>query len=640
MKRASIYICFLILLSIPVQNIINAQNHSAFTPKEFNAAVLKGTRSVDGKPGINYWQNFAEYNLKASLDPVKKLLKGSGKIQYFNNSPDTLNSIVIKLIQNIYKQGSVAVYQKNEKNTTCGIIIENISINSNPVNINDRKEFSVKGTNGNLQLPEKYKLVPESSLIIDIKWSYIFPNNGFREGAFNDSTFFVGYWFPQIAVYDDVYGWDRNNYNGMQETYNDLANFNVDIEVPERYIVWGTGSCINEDKIFSEEILNKIEKSRQSDTTVNILTEEDYKQERIFREGREKIWRMVAENVPDFAWATSKSYLWDGCCATSGKNSDKKIWTSAVYGVINQGFRNVAKRAKQSIEYFSTVFPGITYPFNKHITFHGTDITAMEFPMIANNCEAFLDEEYSELTAHEIAHNYIPFYLLSNERLNAWIDEGWVKLIGEKFGETIGYKREDKKYLNTIKSYLSIAGTYKDIPLITPSNLLDPGINFNVSYSKSACAQQYLLELMAAKGIANPLKIFIERWAGKHPTPYDFFNTMDNIAGEDLSWFWRPWYFEFSSPDLAILSVNESDGKYSLLIENSGGIPLPINLKIFYKSGEFEMLNYPVTVWQKHEKTCMIEIKKSQILKIELGSSSIPDCNSDNNVWKSDNSPT
>jgi len=638
MKRASIYICFLIFVTIPVQNFINAQNRSIYTPKEFEAAVLKGTRSTDGKPGVKYWQNFADYTLNASLNPELKLLKGSGKIKYYNNSPDSLNLIVLKLLQNVYKQGGVAVYPKNEKNTTNGLVIESISVNSKPVNIENRREFSVNGTNGYLQLPANGKLAPKSSIVIDINWNYRFPNNGFREGAYNDSTFFVGYWFPQVAVYDDIYGWDRGIYTGLQETYNDLANFLVEIEVPENYVVWGTGSCTNEKEIFSDEILKRIERSKLSETPVNILTEDDYKCGNIFRRGAQKKWRMSAQNVPDFAWAASNSYLWDGCSAVLGAPANKKVWANAVYGKTDKGFRNVALRAKHSIEYFSNVFPAIAYPFEKHITFHGVDVIAMEFPMIANNCETATDEEYSELTAHELAHNYIPFYALSNERLNAWFDEGWIKLMGEKFGETLGYKRENKKYLNTFKAYLAIAGTYRDIPLITPSNLLDPGVNFNLTYAKSSYAQQYLLELMAAKGVADPLKIFIERWAGKHPTPYDFFNTMDNIAGEELSWFWKPWYFEFSAPDLAILSVNERDGKCSVIIENRGGVPLPINLNIFYKSGESEILNYPVTVWQNREKTYMIIIDKAPVTKIELGSPAIPDSNPANNIWKSNNS--
>jgi hypothetical protein len=433
-----------------------------------------------------------------------------------------------------------------------------------------------------------------------------------------------------MAVYDDVYGWDREDYTGGQETYNDLATYEVEITLPGDYIMWATGDQLNENEIFSKHLIDMIKKSRQSTEVIHIITPETYQSANIFLDNEEHTWKFRAENVPDFAWACSNYYNWDASNLVLENDNDRDVWISAVYPADARTFDNVARVAHQSIDYLSNVFPGTPYPFNKHITFNGIHHVAVEYPMMANNSDHASEEMYTELTIHEIAHNYIPFYMLSNERKHAWIDEGWVKLIGELHGESLGIQREDKTALNTVKVYEKTAGTFNDLPLIVPSGNMTVRHNFFHSYAKAANSNLMLMTLMKEKGIENPLKDFLTTWAGKHPSPYDFFYFMNSLSGEDLSWFWEPWYFDFCAPDLEIKSSTKPN---EVLVLNKGGIPLPVKLTITYADGKEEVIERSIWSWAERNEHIAIAVPgMGEVMTITLGSPAIPDICDENNV--------
>lgn len=604
---------------------------SFFESREIQRAYENETRSHKGLPGEKYWQNAADYNLKAELNPETKILKGTGTITYYNNSPDSLRFFVIKLLPNIHKEGAARDYAVGAEHTNVGMIIDSIAINNVGEDILNRRKFREWGTNMYVIFGQNDKVAPGTKTEIYLSWNYEVIDHGIRNGAFTDSSFFIGYWYPQMAVYDDVYHWDREDYTGKQETYNDLGTYDVEITVPDDYIVWATGDQLNEDEIFSKHTLELIQKSRESDETITIARRENYANNEIFKKDHSSTWKFHAENVPDFAWACSNYYNWDANNLSLQNENSQNIWINVAYPPQSPTFDKVADIAHHSIDYLSNVFPGIPYPFNKHITFNGINNIAVEYPMMANNSEHAGEEMYTELTIHEIAHNYIPFYMLSNERKHAWIDEGWVKLIGELYGESLGIKREEKAELNTIQNYERFAGTSNDLPLIVPSGFMTTGYNYYHSYAKAANANYFLLELMNDKGIDNPLREFLLSWEGKHPTPYDFFNFMNTLIGEDLSWFWAPWYFEFSSPDLAIA---KSDIKNHVLITNEGGIPLPIKLQVVYVNDQDVEIEMSISNWSK-SPSLDVEISNMQNVKmITLGAPNIPDIHKDNNVLR------
>ena len=599
-----------------------------YEPTEIKSAYRDGTRSRSGKPGENYWQNHSDYTLKANFDPQSRVLHGSGTITYTNNSPDTLKYLVIKLLPNIHKKGNARDFTVGPERLNEGMVLESMSINSVEQDLDNHKKFREYGTNLYVIFDRSEYIPPQSSHDISVSWHYKVIMNGIRNGGFTDSAFFIGYWYPQVAVYDDVYGWDREDYTGGQETYNDLATYKVEISLPGDYMVWSTGDQSNEQEIFTEDLMELIEKSRQSSEVINIITGETYEKGNIFLDNEKHTWKFKAENVPDFAWACSNYYNWDA--SNLELDNGRNIWISAVYPPGSKNFNEVAAVAHQAIDYLSRVFPGVPYPFNKHTTFNGIHHVAVEYPMMANNSDHASVEMYTELTIHEIAHNYIPFYMLSNERKHAWIDEGWVKLIGELHGETLGFMRENKTALNTVAVYERIAGTSDDLPLIVPSGNMTVRYNFFHSYAKAANSNLMLMKLMEEKGIENPLKEFITAWAGKHPTPYDFFYYMNTLCGEDLSWFWNPWYFDFSAPDL---SIKKSTSNNEVMVLNEGGIPLPVTLTVTYKDGQKIIIEKSIWSWADGKDQLVIPIAHiMDVTSITLGSPDIPDINEENNV--------
>ncbi len=600
-----------------------------YESKEIKRAYDNESRSRKGIPGKNYWQNEANYNLKAELDPASRSLKGTGTIIYTNNSPDTLRYLVIKLLPNIHKKGSARDYAVGADHLNEGMIIDSIALNNNAQDISNHRKFREYGTNLYLIFNKSEKLAPGSSHELYISWNYEVIKHGIRNGAFTDSSFFIGYWYPQIAVYDDVFGWDREDYTGKQETYNELGSYEVEIKVPEDYIVWATGDQLNEVDVFSDHTLKLIDKSRESEHTINIVTEDSYANNEIFKDHHSSTWKFKAENVPDFAWACSNYYYWDANALDLGTSTGRKVWINASYPPGSMTFNKVADVAHHSIDYLSNVFPGIPFPYNKHISFNGINHVAVEYPMMANNSDFSDEESYTEITIHEIAHSYIPFYMLSNERKHAWIDEGWVKLIGELYGETTGIKREDKKSLNSINIFERSAGSSNDLPLIVPSGFMTTRDNFYHSYAKASISNMFLLELMKDVGIDNPLKGFLKVWKGKHPTPYDFFYYMNDICDEDLSWFWNPWYFDFSYPDL---EIKKGDNANEVLVYNSGGIPCPIKLTVTYNDNSEKIIEESIWHWADNTTQVIIKIPDiEQVKLISLGAPDIPDINKDNN---------
>ena len=620
----------MIVLASLLVNYVSFAQDGLYESKEIQRAYENGTRSREGIPGKNYWQNQIHYNIKTSFDPSSKILQGSGTITYTNNSYDTLKFVVIKLLPNIHKKGNARDYSVGSDQLNEGMIIDSLVINRVVQNMNNHKKIIEYGTNLYVIFDKAELIHPGTNTEIYVSWNYEVINNGIRNGAFTDSAFFIGYWYPQMAVYDDIFGWDREDYTGLQETYNDLGHYEVEITVPEDYIVWATGDQINEAEIFSEEILQLIYASRKSEETVHILSNESYSSQNIFKTHKKHTWKFEANNIPDFAWACSNYYHWDANSLAFETEGNRQVWINAVYPPDNKSFNKVADVAHQGINYLSTVFPGIAYPYNKHTTFNGIHHIAVEYPMMANNSDHPKEEMYTELTIHEIAHNYIPFLMLSNERKDAWIDEGWVKLMGELHGESLGILREDKLSLNTIKAYEKGAGTTKDLPLMVPSGFMTIKDNYFHSYAKAANANMFLLHVMNDKGIENPLKGFIMTWKYKHPSPYDFFNYMNNLCGEDLSWFWIPWYFEFSNPDLELLKGSQDE---EILVLNKGGIPLPIILTLTYNDESQKVIEKSIWSWSDNDKEVAIVIPDlNKVKTITLGSPKIPDIDKTNNT--------
>lgn len=629
--------CFLVSITLTTASF--GQYNDIYTPPCIKNAIKNQTRTEKGLPGDSHWQNRAEYKIQASLDPQSRLLSGSETINYYNNSPDSLRYLVIKLLQNLYKDGAARDYQIAPDLPNDGVVVQELAIDGNGLEMDNRRQVREYGTNMYVILGREMALPPGSMTEISIKWNYKVTDFYIRTGAYTDSSFFMGYWFPQIAVYDDINGWDNEQYTGLQEAYNDLADYDVELTLPSDYIVWASGDLVNSKDIFAEWVQERIDRSQKSDEVIKVLSAEDYESGNILRHSGDNTWHFKAEKVPDFAWAVSSYYLWDAKSVVVDKSSGRRTWVNTAYPPTATGFKKAIEWASRCIEYFSEEFPGIPFPYNKHVSFNGQEHAAMEWPMIANDCDSEHEEYLAEIVAHEIAHNYIPFFILSNERLFAWMDEGMIKLMGEKFTELYGNKRENFERLNTTQMYTGYAGTIYDVPLLTASSSIDTRFNFHHSYAKAVAANVFLLEMLEEKGIEKPFREYFERWKGKHPTPWDFFNTMNEIAGEDLGWYWNAWYMQLGYPDLAPGEVgfDSKAGETFITVNNKGKLPVPVIAEITGADGKKEVYRFTAEVWKDNPEQFRIKLPGNvQIGEVIIGDPHVMDIFPEDNRWKAE----
>jgi hypothetical protein len=592
-------------------------------------AFEKGTRSKDGKPGENYWQNSADYDITIRFDPYGKTIEGSESIKYFNNSPDSLSEIVIRLYQNFYKANSSRNFQISAESITDGVTIKDLKIRGEKVNLENRSRTEFTNTNLIVRLDKK--IPPESNVEITIDWKHSVPGGRpIRTGIYDSTTFFIAYWYPQIAVYDDIDGWDKIDFNGEQEMYNDFNSYNVKIEVPNKFGIWATGVLQNPEEVLDEKILLNFNSAKSSEEVVHIIAKDDYLIGNVFRSDKEtNTWHYKADYVSDFAFGSSNFFLWDGVSMTIKEEDDRKIFISTAYNPESPDFHQVAQVSKDALVYFSTDLPGIPYPYPSFTAFNGGG--GMEFPMIINDESNTTLAGTVGLTSHEAAHTYFPFYMGTNEKKYAWMDEGMAVMLPFKFQEQV--EGNDPLGRN-VGYYLALAGKEMEMPPIIPSNLLRSSSYRVASYSRPGIAYQYLQDLLGRDVFRNALQEYMNRWKGKHPIPNDFFNSFEDHLGMDLSWYWNPWFFEKGYPDLGIKNVVSEKGMVKVLVEKVGNIPAPIDLTfIGVDQNEFKIYR-DASIWEKGIKEVWIELEyQKQLMKVKLGSVKIPDVDQSNNLF-------
>jgi len=433
-----------------------------------------------------------------------------------------------------------------------------------------------------------------------------------RVGVSDSSSFFVGYWYPQIAVYDDVFGWDTYNYTGQAETYNGLADYDVRITVPESMYVQATGTLLNAAAVWPAEQLERYREARRSDETIVIVGEEDIEQGLRMKSNT---WHYRATNVPDFTFFTSDHFLWDAASLDLG---GRRVFISSIYPENTKGrYEKVTQLQRDIMRFFSTEVTGIPYPYPAYSSINADQGGGMEFPMLANNGAPGSREGMANLTAHEMHHMYFPFYVRINERRHAWMDEGWADYITEiaLVRSIIGAEYEEQSRQNMLNGLAGAVGSYSHLPLIVSTqNMNSENYGFS-SYSLPHYVYEQLHMELGEEVFIRCLREYIRRWAYKSPTPYDFFFTFEDVSGRDLSWFWKQWFFEFGYPDLALGELD----KKSVTVLKKGEKPLPVKVQITYEDGETETLTRPASAWSNGTKAITLKReRKGQPTRILL----------------------
>ncbi len=602
---------------------------SLYIPLDMQTAYEKGTRNYDGTPGKNYWLNHTDYKINVELIPDSSMLTGSADIIYYNESPDSLDKIVMRLYQNILKAGSVRDWVVSPSRLFNGMKINSLKINGTDIQINSAQAH-IRGTI--LILPLSEKLAPHSDIKISVNWKFKILSPAIRMGNYK-GDFFVAYWYPQVSVYDDVFGWDMTQYSGTVEFYNDFNNYDITYTVPSDYIIWSTGVLQNGKSVFQKKIIDRIEKAKTSDEIIHLITLDDYKNNSVLitNIGAKRKWHYIATKVPDVAWAVSNNYNWDAGSVEVERG--RRVLTSAIYPDSLEQNKNAALYARESIRYLSEISPGIPYPWPQTTAFTNKGRSGgMEFPMMQNNGAPKSVASSLGLIFHEITHNYFPFYMGTNERFAAWMDEGWASFfprrLVEKYDTTAHYQA------GRVKAYENMAGKIKDMPMILPSYMLTHGEHRNTFYNRPEVAYEELRVLLGNDLFHKALKEYINRWHEKHPIAYDFFFTFNEVVKEDLSWFWKPWFFEFGYPDLALTNVEVDKSDAVITVKKTGNIPTRITLKLTYENGTTEEITKSARFWKNNDSIKITLPIKGKLTSVVLGNELVPDINKKNNVFE------
>jgi len=599
-----------------------AQNVNLYTPLEILGAYENKTRDVSGKPGINYFQNFANYKISVKLEPYKNTISGNETILYKNNSSDTLNSIVFDLHQNLFKKGQKRSKNIHESDVGKHIVVDSIFVAGRLLNkINDTKLWNTK-----IKIKLEKGLLPNSELNLQLCWHYsLATETKIRTGVYENNSMFIGYWYPQISVYDDIDGWDMSSYDGLHEFYGEFSNYSVEIELPENFIVWATGKLQNPEQVLSDPIYTRYKAAIKSDKTTKLITADDIQNKMLTKSGHNR-WIFKANSVSDFAFGISDKYCWD--ITSVELNTGDRVTIHTAYNPNSKDYDKAIDISRDVIKDFSNSSVQ-AYPFPQVTMFNGAG--AMEFPMITNiGTEPDLNGILFTIS-HEFLHNYFPFLVGANQKKYAWIDEGFATYLTTSTQKKLG--DDFDPLVSHIKVYESYAGKEQDEILMTSSHFLDNRSYIINSYFKSCSAFHVLHELIGEDKFSMCIQDFIENWQYKHPIPNDLFNTFNRVSGEDLNWFWNRWFFQKGYPDLAIDTLTISDSKIKIEITNIGGFPTAIDLKAYSNNKLINHINIDARVWKNtNMHTIEIDFDKT-IDKIEIGDELVPDINKKNNTY-------
>jgi hypothetical protein len=633
------------------ENPVNKYNyHDAFAP-HFYTKNGTPTRSASGQPGVEYWQNRADYQITAKLNAVTNEITGTDEITYTNNSPDKLSFLWLNLDQNLFKndsRGNAVVPLTGSRNGAQGQIFEGGNkIKSVKVISVDKKKTETEAkyiiTDTRMQIFLPQELASKGgSVKIKIEFSFIAPFEGSdRMGVLetkNGKIFTIAQWYPRMCVYDDVRGWNTAPYLGASEFYLEYGDFDVKITTPANHYVVASGELVNDSQVFSSEELKRYKAAGQSDKTVIIRSAEEVAAAANLNVNGEKTWHFKMKNSRDFSWASSSAFILDG--AKINLPSGKKSLALSAYPVESSGnnaWERSTEYVKASIEHYSKQW--FEYPYPAATNVAGNE-GGMEYPGIVFCSWESKGKDLWGVTDHEFGHIWFPMIVGSNERLFAWMDEGFntfINSLSTKAFNNGEYKEEPTNLHEAAESF-----TRPDLETImsSPDNMKEANIGMLCYFKPSEGLILLREQVLGKERFDTAFRTYIQRWAYKHPQPDDFFRSMENVAGEDLSWFWRSWYvnnWRFDQGVNSIKYVKNDPAKGVIInVENFDKMPMPVILDVKTKSGKVTRVNLPVEVWQRNNNWSFKHDSTEEIESITLDPDHVfPDNNEANNLWLS-----
>jgi hypothetical protein len=600
-----------------------------YMPRAVKQAFANGTRSLDGRPGAKYWQNHGRYAITVTAAPPDRTIRGTEQIVYTNNSPDTLHRLTMKVLLNIHRPGAPRDGGASEDYLTSGVHIDGFAVNGAATAWqDDPRYFTVQPIT--LATP----LAPHDSARLSIDWHYEISKEAGREGMLDSTTYFLAYFYPRVAVYDDYNGWDTMNFTDAQEFYSDFNDYDVTVRVPANYVVWGTGTLVNAPELLQPDHLQRLQSSFTSDTTMHIATDVEMLAKKVTRQNAVNAWHFAATNVPDMTFALSDHYDWDAASVVVDDATRRRASVQAAYNDTAADFHHMVQFGRHSLDWLSHNWPGVPYPYEKTTIVQGS--ADMEYPMMVNDGST-TDTIFSRFVVeHEIAHTYFPFYMGINETRYGFMDEGWATtfeyLIG---GADLGRGRGDTFFKQfRVNAWAHDPSPLEDLPIITPGDVLKGVAYGNNAYGKPSLGYLAVKDLLGDAEFKKCLHAFMDRWHGKHPIPWDFFDTFNDVSGKNLNWFWSNWFFSNNYIDLAIRGVTKTSVGYSATIDNVGGLAAPFDLRVTFADGTGDTIHRTPAAWQTNQRNASVTIPtKKKLQSIEVNNGIWVDADTTNNTW-------
>ncbi|HEX6250689.1 MAG TPA: M1 family metallopeptidase, partial [Gemmatimonadaceae bacterium] len=525
----------------------------------FARAVARGTRTRTGEPGPRYWQQFAQYDLRADLNPGTGLLRGTATIRYHNNSPDSLATIVVRLYPNLNAPDAM---RNRTVPVTEAVHLSRVAVDGavlpalQPTDSNGTG-YRVTGTV--LTLRPRRAVQSGDSTRLEFTWSYpVQPVPNPRTGE-DGEVFHLAYWYPQVAVYDDINGWDSEQYLGRAEFYMGYADYNVAITLPAGWLVSATGELTNAPQVLPGPIRQRLERARNDDEVVHVVTARERTPGVSTLRSSRLTWRFSARNVRDFAWNASNRYVWDATHAlvSSGSNTTAldTVLIHALYRPGKRSWERAAAYGRHSLEFLSeALWP---YPWPQMTLVEGIITGGMEYPMITLLGAADTGRSprglYS-VTAHEIAHMWFPMMVGTNERHFTWMDEGFATFL-QRDAMAAQFPEVPRDSLR-VDRYLPLARAGNDVELMRHGDMYDTESARGVAgYDKPSLIWSSLRAILGEDQFNRALREYGRRWTNRHPQPWDLFNTFNSMTGRRLDWLWRSWFYETWTLDQAIATV-------------------------------------------------------------------------------------
>jgi hypothetical protein len=561
-------------------------------------------RTGSGAPGPKYWQQRADYELKATIDTAAKRVTGSMTLRYTNNSPDTLRYIWIQTEQNAFKSGSLNsfIFPPDSRfgalSFEGGDVFTKFDQLTGPATRPVRTKITPRDNGTVARVDLASPLAPGATATFDVAWNFLVPEHGADRMGRDGALYEIAQWYPRVCVYDDVRGWNTEPYLGQGEFYLEYGDYTLDVTVPTGYVVAATGALQNATQVLAPQTISRLAQAAKGPTVVNIITQADLTSGawRAKSSAAMTTWRFRSHNVRDVVFAASPDYMWDA-------SSWKGIMAYGYYRpTAIETWKDAADMSRMSVQEYSERW--FQYPW-PHISAVEGPISGMEYPMLAmENKSADKYDLYNVIT-HEIGHMWFPMIVGSNERMHMWQDEGFNTFINY-FSEARRFP-EKGNYTDRVKSdreaAIELYMTHNaDQPVDINPDRINPQFLGENAYVKPAVGLALLRdEILGPAVFDDAFREYVRRWAFKHPTPEDFYRTIEDASGRRLDYFWREWFLENPHFDQAVDTVlsrpvGTRDSLMVVYSNRARGV-MPIHARVTFDDGTTQDFFYPAEVW-------------------------------------------